>query len=125
VIYRVSPDPNPTFAPPNTTFALTGVPSTLTAGQPVTATESFTDNGELPAQHVRLGLRVPAGWSVTATSPTSFGAVETGQTVQATFEVTEAPPLSPSGSDTVTGTANYTWPGKTPQSATWSQQVTA
>ncbi len=67
-LYRVSPDKNPTQAPPNATLALTGL-STVTPGQPVTATESFTDNGDLAALRVNLNLQAPSGWSVTATSP--------------------------------------------------------
>ena len=92
-LYRLSPDANPTAAPPNATIALTG-PSNMTPGQPVAATETFADNGDLAALRVNLGLRAPSGWSVTPTSPTSptsFAAVETGQTVRATFEVV-APP---------------------------------
>src|SRR6266542_2960806 len=85
-LYRLSPDANPTAAPPNATIAMTG-PSNMTPGQPVAATETFADNGDLAALRVNLGLRAPSGWSVTPTSPTSFAAVETGQTVRATFEV--------------------------------------
>jgi len=69
-LYRLSPDANPTAAPPNATIALTG-PSNMTPGQPVTATETFADNGDLAALRVNLGLRAPSGWSVTPTSPTS------------------------------------------------------
>ena len=56
------------------------------------ATESFTNNGPLPALGVRLGLRVPSGWSRTAPTPASFVVVGSGQTVQATFTVTAPVP---------------------------------
>jgi hypothetical protein len=122
-LLRVSPLRNPTAAPPATALNLTGL-TTLTGGQPVTATESFTDNGELPAQHVRLGLQAPPGWSVTPASAASFGAVESGQTVQATFRVVAPQPSGLFETSMLSGTAGYTWPGKTPQTASVQQQVT-
>jgi Alpha galactosidase A/Alpha galactosidase C-terminal beta sandwich domain/NPCBM-associated, NEW3 domain of alpha-galactosidase/Carbohydrate binding module (family 35) len=122
-LLRVSPLQNPTAAPPATSLDLGGL-TTLTGGQPTTATESFTDNGELPAQHVQLGLQAPSGWSVTPTSATSFGAVESGQTVQATFQVVAARPSGLFETSTLSGTAGYTWPGKTPQTVSMQQQVT-
>ena len=122
-LYRVSPLSNPATAPPSATMDLTGL-STLTGGQPSTATESFTDYGDLAALRVNLALKVPPGWSVTATSPTSFAAVETGQTVQATFQVVAPPPASLFRSDTVTGSASYTWAGKTSQNLSVDETVT-
>jgi hypothetical protein len=122
-LYRVSPLHNPSQAPPNATFWLSGL-STIPAGQPVTATESFTDNGDLAALRVKLALNAPAGWTVTATSPTSFAAVETGQTVQATFQVTAPKPAGLFQTSTVTANASYTWTGKTPQNLSISQPVT-
>lgn len=122
-LYRVSPLSNPTHAPPNSTFSLSGL-ATIPAGQPVTATESFTDNGDMAALRVHLTLNAPAGWTVTATSPTSFAAVETGQTVQATFRVTAPKPASLFQTGTVTANASYTWAGKMPQNLSISQPVT-
>src|SRR6266496_539281 len=84
----------------------------------------FTDNGDLAAKQVRLGLQAPAGWSVTPTSPTSFPAVETGQTVQTTFQVVAPASDSLFQTDTLTGTASYTWSGKTTVSLTAAQNVT-
>jgi hypothetical protein len=122
-LYRVSPLRNPAQAPPNATFSLSGL-STIPAGQPVTATESFTDNGDLAALRVNLALNVPAGWTVTATSSSSFPAVETGQTVQATFRVTAPKPASLFQASTVTANASYTWAGKTAQNLSIGQPVT-
>jgi Alpha galactosidase A/NPCBM-associated, NEW3 domain of alpha-galactosidase/Alpha galactosidase C-terminal beta sandwich domain len=122
-LYRVSPLSNPTTVPPNATVSLSGL-STIPSGQPVTATESFTDNGDLAALRVNLSLRAPAGWTVTATSPTSFAAVETGQTVQATFQVTAPKPAGLFGTGTVTASASYTWTGKTTQNLSLDQPVT-
>ena len=121
--YRVSALSNPTQAPPNATLAMSPLPN-LTAGQPATATASFTDNGDLAAKQVRLGLQAPAGWSVTPTSPTTFPAVETGQTVQATFQVVAPATGSLFQTDTLTGTAAYTWAGKTTVNLTAPQNVT-
>jgi Alpha galactosidase A/Alpha galactosidase C-terminal beta sandwich domain/NPCBM-associated, NEW3 domain of alpha-galactosidase/Alpha-galactosidase, CBM13 domain len=122
-LYRVSPLNNPTQAPPNATFSLSGL-SVIQSSQPVTATESFTDNGDLAALRVKLALAAPSGWTVTATSPTSFPAVETGQTVQATFQVTAPKPAGLFQAGTVTASASYTWAGKTTQDLSISQPVT-
>ena len=121
--YRVSALSNPTQAPPNATLAMSPLPN-LTAGQPATATASFTDNGDLAAKQVRLALQAPAGWAVTPTSPTSFAAVETGQTVQATFQVVAPASGNLFQTDTLTGTAGYTWSGRTTVSLTAPQNVT-
>jgi NPCBM-associated, NEW3 domain of alpha-galactosidase/Alpha galactosidase C-terminal beta sandwich domain len=99
-LYRVSPLTNPTAAPPAATLELSGL-SALSAGQPAAATESFTDNGDLAALRVSLGLQVPSGWQVQATSPTTFAAVDSGQTVTATFKVTAPTPFSLFETDTV------------------------
>jgi hypothetical protein len=122
-LLRVSPDTNPTLAPPDATLALSA-PASVTAGQPVTATLTFTDNGELPAKSVVLCLSAPTGWSVTPTSPTSFPAVETGQTVQATFQVVAPQPASLFQTDPLTASAGYTWPRKTFEHLAVTQTVT-
>jgi len=111
-LYRISPDHNPTQAPPNTTFALSG-PGPITAGQPGTVTASLTDNGDLAAKQVQLSLAAPNGWSVTPASATSFAAVETGQTVNATFRVVAPTPSLMFQTSTLDGSASYTWSGKT------------
>ena len=122
-LYRVSPDRNPAQAPPSGTMNLTGL-SAISGGQPATATETFTDNGDLAAKQVSLGLQVPSGWSVTPTSATTFPAVETGQTVQATFRVTAPSPASLFQTGSVIGTTGYTWAGKTRQSLSITEPVT-
>ena len=122
-LYRVSPLNNPTQAPPAATLSLTGL-SSVSAGQPVTATESFTDHGDLAALRVNLGLQAPSGWTVTATSPTSFAGVDSGQTVQATFKVVAPQPSSLFEADTLTGTASYTWAKKTTVNLSVAQTVT-
>jgi hypothetical protein len=101
--YRITPLSNPSSASPGTTLNLTGM-STLTAGKAATATATYTDNGAQPARSVNLSLSVPSGWSSTATSPTTWRSVASGQTVQATFSVT-APAADTSGTVTATASA--------------------
>lgn len=122
VMYRVSPVDNPTYVAPNVTLAVSDL-SALTAGEPGTATESFTDNGVLPAQHVKLDLSAPAGWTVRSTSPTTFGAVESGQTVQATFEIVAPVPDQLFQTDQVTGSASFVWHGTNPVTTSVTQTV--
>jgi hypothetical protein len=122
-LYRVSPDHNPAQAPPSGTMNLTGL-SAVSGGQPVTATETFTDNGDLAAKQVSLGVQVPSGWSAAPTSATTFPAVETGQTVQATFRVTAPAPASLFQTGSVVGTTGYTWAGRTRQKLSVTEPVT-
>jgi alpha galactosidase A-like protein/alpha galactosidase C-like protein/alpha-galactosidase-like protein/alpha-galactosidase-like CBM13-containing protein len=122
-LYRVVPDRVPALAPPSATLD-TGGAAAATGGEPATVTSSFTDNGDLAARQVRLAVTVPAGWTVTPSSPATFAAVKTGQTVQASFAVTAPAPDGLFGSGAVTGTAAYTWAGKTRQSLTVTRQVT-
>jgi Lamin Tail Domain/NPCBM-associated, NEW3 domain of alpha-galactosidase/Alpha galactosidase A/MBG domain (YGX type)/Alpha galactosidase C-terminal beta sandwich domain len=101
--YRITPLPGPSSVPPSTTVNLSGM-STLTAGQPATATETFTNHGTQPARSVNLSLSAPSGWSSTATSRTVWSAVASGQTVKATFSVT-APTADSTG--TVSAAASF------------------
>jgi hypothetical protein len=115
-LFRVRPGGRPRAVPPAVTTDLAGL-STLVAGQPTTATVSFTDDGVLPARQVRLALSTPDGWTATPASPTWFGSVGSGQTVHAEFHV--LPPTSQQvfQTSTVTARAGYTWPA-----GGWSQQ---
>jgi alpha-galactosidase len=123
VMYRVSPVDNPTRVPPNVSLSVTGV-SGLTAGEPGTATETFTDNGVLPAQHVTLALAAPRGWNVQPISPTTFGAVASGESVQARFQVVAPVPDQLFRTDEVTGSASYTWHGQNRTTTSVTQTAT-
>jgi Alpha galactosidase A/Alpha galactosidase C-terminal beta sandwich domain/NPCBM-associated, NEW3 domain of alpha-galactosidase/Carbohydrate binding module (family 6) len=122
-LYRVRPLNNPTQAPPNVTYAMSG-PAAVTGGVPATVTATFTDHGDLAAKNVSLAVKAPAGWTVAPTSATSFPAVETERTVTATFKVTAPSPTGLFQAGTLTGSADYTWAGKTPQTATATESVT-
>ncbi|HUA28163.1 MAG TPA: lamin tail domain-containing protein [Streptosporangiaceae bacterium] len=102
--YRITPLQGPASVPPSTTLNLSGM-STLTAGQPATATETFTNHGTGLARSVNLTLSAPSGWSSAATSRTTWPAVASGQTVKATFSVT-APTADTTG--TVAAAASFT-----------------
>jgi Alpha galactosidase A/Alpha galactosidase C-terminal beta sandwich domain/NPCBM-associated, NEW3 domain of alpha-galactosidase/Alpha-galactosidase, CBM13 domain len=122
-LLRIAGTRSPAAAPPSAALNLTGLDS-LSGGQPATATETFTNNGPLPALDVRLGLQVPTGWSRSATSQDSFAAVGGGQTVQATFKVTAPVPSALFATSAVTASARYTWARRTPQLLSEQQQVT-
>jgi hypothetical protein len=122
-LLRITPLRNPYAAPPSGGLAVSGL-TTLTSGQPATVTDTFTDNGVLPALDVRLALKAPAGWTVSATSPATFAQVASGDTVQATFAVTAPTPSGLFATSTVTATARYTWARRTPLRLTLPQQVT-
>jgi hypothetical protein len=122
-LLRITPLRNPQVAPPAGGLSATA-PTALTGGQPGTVTESFTDDGALPALGVKLGLSAPSGWTVTATSPASFRSVPSGGTVQATFTVTGPEPSGLFSTSTLSVSARYTWARKTPQRLALPVQVT-
>ncbi len=122
-LFRVTKSNLAGLAPPSTTVTVDGV-STVTAGQPVTATESFTNNGIEPVELARLSLTGPAGWTVTPSSSTTFLKVPAGQTVRATFQVTAPPPSSLFEVTPLTGTAAYQWLLVVPQKATVTVNAT-
>jgi alpha-galactosidase len=121
-MYRVSAGGNPSSYRPNVSTILSGLPGKVTRAQHSTATVSFTNDGVLPAQKVKLDLKLPSGWSATPTSPMSFDSVESGQTARATFDVSVP---DPTRSDTVTvkATADYVWHGTRRASDSTSQDV--
>ncbi|MCU1686849.1 MAG: glycoside hydrolase clan [Amycolatopsis sp.] len=107
LLYRVTPHRLPVFAPPATSFGLAGFEAGAVANKPFTATETFTDYGSAPIRDVKLSLQAPAGYSAVATSPTRFGIVHGGQTVQATFTV-NSPPATLFSTGTFTANESYT-----------------
>ncbi|MGH3410648.1 MAG: CBM35 domain-containing protein, partial [Streptosporangiaceae bacterium] len=66
----------------------------------------------------------PSGWTVTASSSTSFASVGAGQTAKATFAVTAPPPTGLFQPGTLTGSASYRWLGLLPQRVSQSLPVT-
>ena len=121
-LYRVSPLTNPLTTPPDVTLGVSGLAG-ITAGQPTTVTATLANNGVLPIETPRLNLTVPAGWTVTPTSPTSFGVVRPRQSVQATFTVVEPPPTTLFGSSTLNATADWRWYGALPFALSSDQVV--
>ena len=115
-LFRISRSRLAALAPPSTTAGLAGL-ATVTAGQPATATASFTNHGVVPVQRVRLALTAPRGWKVTATSATTFPTVAAGQTIQAGFRVTAPTPAKILQTAALTATADYRWHSVLPQRA--------
>jgi beta-glucosidase len=68
-------------------FSVTA-PSIAPAGATFTATTSVPNTGSASLTNVAMSLAVPTGWSVQATSPSSFSNVDGGQTAQTTWQVT-------------------------------------
>jgi alpha-N-acetylglucosaminidase len=74
----------------------TAAPKAVNAGGHSTVTVTFANaNPANAAQHLALDVRAPTGFTVTATSPTTFDSVPTGETAKATFTVTVPPDYQP------------------------------
>lgn len=122
-LFKVTPTKNPLAAAPSTTVALSGL-TTVTGGQAVTATASFTNNGPLPIILANVTVKAPAGWKLRATTPTVFPVVKSGQTVTVTYQVTAPVPTQPFSSSTVTATSSFPWIDLKPHTDTASYSVT-
>ncbi|MGF1425582.1 NEW3 domain-containing protein [Kitasatospora sp. LaBMicrA B282] len=117
VMYRVTPTSDPRALAPAVELGTST--ATFTAGSSATLLSTFTDNGVEPVDDVRLGLTVPAGWTVTPLTPTRFGHVAPGKAALAEFEVTAPATLSaPITRATVGGTATSHWHGQAQQLGT-------
>ncbi|WP_376796432.1 glycoside hydrolase family 3 C-terminal domain-containing protein [Thermogemmatispora sp.] len=81
-------------------------PSLLAAGASAPVTTRFTNGGDLPVSALRLRLQGPAGWQVQALSPTSFGRVAAGGTVETRWQV-RAPAGASAGRYSLQASASF------------------
>jgi beta-glucosidase len=87
-------------------FTLTA-PAVVTPGSTATVTTAVPDTSSQPLKNVAVTLAGPAGWTVTATSPATFGTVNSGATAQTTWQVSVPASAAP-GPNQLTATASYT-----------------
>ena len=87
-------------------FTLTA-PPVVTPGSTVTVTTALPATGSKPLTNVSVTLAAPSGWTVTATSPSTFATVAPGQTAQTRWNVT-VPAGATAGSNQLTATATFT-----------------
>ena len=66
------------------------VPSIMPAGSTATVSTTFTNGAVSPARNVSMGVTLPAGWSATPTTPTSYRSVAAGSAVTATWQISPA-----------------------------------
>jgi len=115
VLLRVSRQGDVAGSAPSTVLSPAAVTPTAQAALPLVApgdtfpvTASFTNDGRLAVQHVKLALDLPAGWTATAVGPTAVDRLKTGQSLTANWRVT-VPPGTVPGPGQLTATANYGW----------------
>jgi hypothetical protein len=94
-------------------------PPLLTAGIPATVSASVTGTGQAPVSSVRLALQTPPGWTVQATTPTSFGSLKPGQ--QATVSWSVTPPSGSNGGAGLVAAVSYQAPAGASGSASAEQ----
>ncbi len=86
----------------------------ITPGSTVTLTASFANNGLPDTDLLSLVAQPPSGWAAAATSDTTFSRVRSGQSVQASWQVTAPADASPQTaaitvqSSYTTGSGRYT-----------------
>jgi len=64
-------------------------------GSTFTATTQLPNTGTAPLRNVNVTLTAPSGWTVSATSPSTFATVDGGQTAQTTWSITVPAGASP------------------------------
>ncbi|MFF2964350.1 NPCBM/NEW2 domain-containing protein [Streptomyces sp. NPDC057963] len=97
--------------PPAVELGLNGSPL-AEAGRTAALTTTVTDLGRTPAAKVSAALTGPAGWQVTAVSPTGAPALPTGRALTTRWQVT-APAGTATGTYDLTLTARYRSPAGT------------
>jgi beta-glucosidase len=81
-------------------------PSIVAPGTNATVTTRLPDTGSQPLANVHVALSAPGGWTVTATSPTTFSQVNPGQTATTTWQVS-VPAGAASGTNQLTADATF------------------
>ena len=82
-------------------------PVMVSPGATTTVSATFTNNGLPGLDKVTLTAQVPSGWTATATTATTFTAVPSGRTVQASWRVSVPAGAAPA-TTTVTVQSAYT-----------------
>jgi hypothetical protein len=70
-------------------------PVVVAAGQPATASATFTNGGTHPVSGVSLTATVPAGWMITPVTPVTDAVVPGSSTATATWQITPPAGASP------------------------------
>ena len=96
-------------------------PSVVHPGDTFTATTQLPAAGSSPLSNVNVSLTAPSGWTVKATSPSSFSSVPGGQTATTTWSVT-VPSNAQPGSNELDAAATFT-DANGPSSVTTNTQV--
>ena len=92
-----------TSGPESTTVS---APSVVKPATTVTVHTSFANGATQSVRHAATTLTLPAGWSATATSPSTFDVVAPGQSLDTSWRVT-VPASATGGPATVTATTLY------------------
>jgi hypothetical protein len=87
-------------------------PALVTGGTAATATTSFVNGSNAAETNVAVSLAAPTGWTVQATTASTFASVAAGATVQTTWHVTPPSGVAPgsyplSAQATLTGAGPY------------------
>jgi alpha-galactosidase len=113
-MYRVSPvsATDAGALPPATALSLVAASAQLRAGAATTVTESFTNNGVLPVQQVRMSSAVPSGWTSTPLGGGELANVGPGRTATTSFRVTAPGASAPLAIADLTAAVTYSVDGQ-------------
>jgi beta-galactosidase len=86
-VIRVAADPSAGAAAPSGSVTARASQEVVSAGNTVSLTASFTNNGLPSLDTVTLTPRLPSGWTAAATSATSFARLRSGQSATGSWRV--------------------------------------
>ncbi|MFI9724258.1 NEW3 domain-containing protein [Streptomyces sp. NPDC052396] len=110
VLFRVTPTATPGRYAPH--LVLDSTAPGWSAGSSATVTSTVTNDGGQAATDVRLGVDVPAGWTVAPLTGTRFPRLPAGRQATARFRVTAPAALpAPITRVTVSGAVSFRGPG--------------
>ncbi|MFC0437486.1 glycoside hydrolase family 3 C-terminal domain-containing protein [Kutzneria buriramensis] len=93
-------------------FTKVAAPASALGGTTLSVTTTFTNGATEDVRDAALSLTVPAGWKATATSPSQFRTVHSGQSVSTTWSVSVPVGATP-GSASLKGGTRHQGSGRT------------
>ena len=84
-----------------------GTPQVVKAGSTTTVTTTYTNSGSAALPNASVALTAASGFTVQATSPTTFAGIAPGQSVTSTWQITAPADVKP-GSYALSANASYT-----------------
>jgi len=111
IMWRISTSKDWNSSPQQVTVVPSISANPVDASGTTTVQVTVTNNGQAAATHLDVGLTLPDGWTDRETVAPANGALPSGDSATATFQVTAPASTSPISFTTFTATGGYQWRG--------------